>query len=88
MADLYETLGVSRDANADEIKRAYRKLARELHPDINPDPKVQDKFKEVTNIFSCLTPRKLLESFSNASSDQVQLKRIVKGYACASGAKN
>ena len=55
MADLYETLGVSRDANADEIKRAYRKLARELHPDINPDPEVQDRFKEVTAAYDVLS---------------------------------
>ena len=55
MADLYETLGVSRDANADEIKRAYRKLARELHPDINPDPQVQDRFKEVTAAYDVLS---------------------------------
>ena len=50
MADHYQTLGVSRDSSADEIKRAYRKLARELHPDVNPDPKVQDQFKEITAI--------------------------------------
>ena len=55
MAELYETLGVSRDATADEIKRAYRKLARELHPDINPDPQVQDRFKEVTAAYDVLS---------------------------------
>ena len=43
--DYYATLGVSHDATPEEIKRAYRKLARELHPDINPDPATQDRFK-------------------------------------------
>ena len=50
MADHYQRLGISREASADEIKRAYRKLARELHPDVNPDPEVQDKFKEIKRL--------------------------------------
>ena len=45
--DYYGILGVSRDAGPDDIKRAYRKLARELHPDVNPDPGAQEKFKDV-----------------------------------------
>ena len=55
MADHYEVLGVSRDASADEIKRAYRKLARELHPDVNPDPATQEKFKDVTAAYETLS---------------------------------
>ncbi|MGQ0630735.1 MAG: molecular chaperone DnaJ [Sporichthyaceae bacterium] len=55
MADYYAVLGVARDANADTIKKAYRRLARELHPDINPDPAVQERFKEVTAAYEVLS---------------------------------
>ena len=55
MADLYETLGVQRDSSFDEIKKAYRKLAREYHPDVNSDPSVQDKFKGITAAYEVLS---------------------------------
>ncbi|WP_372729103.1 molecular chaperone DnaJ [Nocardioides sp.] len=53
--DLYDLLGVARDADADTIKKAYRRLARKLHPDVNPDPETQEKFKEVSRAYEVLS---------------------------------
>ena len=55
MANLYDMLGVSKGASDDEIKKAYRKLARTLHPDVNPDKKAQEKFKAVTAAYELLS---------------------------------
>ncbi|MEX2650211.1 MAG: DnaJ C-terminal domain-containing protein [Alphaproteobacteria bacterium] len=56
MRDLYEVLGVKRDASAEAIKRAYRKLAKELHPDLNPGKAgLEARFKEVTAAYGILS---------------------------------
>lgn len=53
--DHYEVLGVEHDASAEEIKKAYRRLARELHPDVNPTPEAAERFKLVTHAYDVLS---------------------------------
>ncbi|WP_433219653.1 DnaJ domain-containing protein [Microtetraspora malaysiensis] len=54
-ADFYEVLGVPRSASQEEIQRAYRKLARSYHPDVNKDPGAEDRFKEVSEAYQVLS---------------------------------
>ena len=53
--DYYEILGVSRDADKEEIKRAYRRLARKYHPDVNKDPGAEETFKEINRAYEVLS---------------------------------
>ena len=52
--DFYEILGVSRNATQEQIQRAYRKLARAHHPDVNKDPGAEDRFKDVSEAYNVL----------------------------------
>src|SRR3954454_15341455 len=52
--DYYETLGVPRDASTEDIRKAYRKLARENHPDVNKDAGAEDRFKEISEAYEVL----------------------------------
>jgi molecular chaperone DnaJ len=53
--DYYEILGVARTANADELKSAFRQLARKYHPDVNKEPGAEDKFKEINEAYAVLS---------------------------------
>ena len=69
MADHYETLGVQRNASSDEIKKAYRKLARELHPDVNPSEQAQEKFKSVTHAYEVLGDEQSRRNYDSGGSE-------------------
>jgi len=73
--DYYEILSVSKDASADEIKKAYRRLAREHHPDVSSDPKevAEEKFKEISEAYEVLSDegkRKTYDQYGHAGVNQ------------------
>ena len=81
MADLYSTLGVARDASEADIKKAYRKLAKELHPDRNKDnPKASERFSKVTQAYDILTDKDKRAQLDRGEIDEDGNPRVPFGF--------
>jgi len=70
--DYYKIMGVGRDAKPDEIKRAYRKLARKYHPDVSKEPGAEEKFKEVAEAYAVLGDEEKRKAYDELGSNWQQ----------------
>jgi curved DNA-binding protein len=75
--DYYDALGVSRTASTEELQRAYRKLARQYHPDVNHDPGAEERFKELSEAYSVLSDPDTRKRYDRFGPD---FRQIPEGY--------
>ncbi|MGE0179541.1 MAG: DnaJ C-terminal domain-containing protein [Sphingomonas sp.] len=89
MADLYSTLGVARGASEADIKKAYRKLAKELHPDRNKDnPKATERFSKTTQAYDILTDKDKRAQYDRGEIDEEGNPRMPFGFGGGGGARS
>ncbi len=81
--DYYEVLGISRDAGADEVQQAYRKLARRHHPDVNKSPDAEEKFKEINEAYQVLKDPEMRRRYDRFGAN---FRQVPEGYEEMAGA--
>ena len=77
--DYYRVLGIDKNASDDEVKRAYRKLALQYHPDKNSDPEAEDMFKDIKEAYDILGDRDKRAAYDRNGSVRVQEEVIIVG---------
>jgi curved DNA-binding protein CbpA len=76
LTDPYKILGVAPTASADDIQKAYRKLAKKLHPDLNPgNPEAEEKFKEVAGAYDLVGDAEKRQRFDSGEIDATEAER-------------
>ncbi len=81
--DYYEVLGISRDAGADEVQQAYRKLARRHHPDVNKSPDAEEKFKDINEAYQVLKDPEMRRRYDRFGPN---FRQVPEGYEEMAGA--
>lgn len=80
MDDPFKILGVSRDASEDDIKRAYRQLAKKYHPDVNKEPNAEEKFKQIQNAYQQALDYKRTAMLPGRASTAISSKAAISSH--------